>query len=106
MRGGGLYALGFAGFFIIFEVASLGEDLAGVGSLFNGQAISFLVEVVIDSFKNTLKALMWPVYVVQLAPPWGAIALGLAFIAFTRYLKRPVEKWLFRDESTDNHQGP
>ena len=40
---------------------------------------------------------MWPVYVVQLAPPWGAIGLGLAFVGLTRFLKSPIERWLFGD---------
>ncbi|MGI9238448.1 MAG: hypothetical protein ACR2QZ_13690 [Woeseiaceae bacterium] len=97
VRGGGLYALGFAVTFVIFEIGSLSDDILGLGSLFNGQAIEFVIQFFIDSFKNTLKAFMWPVYVVQLAPPWGAITLGLAFIGFTRFLKSPIERWLFGD---------
>lgn len=98
IRGGGLYALGFAISFIYFEIGSLGDDLLGIGSLFNGQALDFIIDFMIDSFTNTIKAFMWPVYVVRLAPPWGAIGLGLAFIGFTQFLKSPIEKWLFGDE--------
>ncbi len=97
VRGGGLYALGFAVTFVVFEIGSLGDDLLGLGSLFNGQAIEFIIQFFIESFTNTLKAFMWPVYVVQLAPPWGAIGLGLAFVGFTRFLKSPIERWLFGD---------
>jgi len=99
VRGGGLYALGFAATFIFFELGSLSDDVLGIGSLFNGQAIEFIVQFFIDSFTNTLKAFMWPVYVVQLAPPWGAIGLGLAFIGFTRYLKLPIEQWMFAESA-------
>lgn len=97
VRGGGLYALGFVATFIYFEIGSLSDDLSGIGSLFNGQAIEFVIQFFIDSFTNTLKAFMWPVYAVQLAPPWGAIGLGLAFVGFSRYLKAPIEKWMFAD---------
>lgn len=98
VRGGGLYALGFALSFVYFEVGSLGDDIMGIGSLFNGQAVDFIIQFVIDSFKNTLKAFMWPVYVVQLAPPWGAIGLGVAFVGFSKFLKVRIERWLFPDD--------
>lgn len=97
VRGGGLYALGFALSFVYFEVGSLGDDILGIGGLFNGQAVDFVVQFFIDSFKNTLKAFVWPVYAVQLAPPWGAIGLGVAFVVFTKFLKAPIERWLFPD---------
>ncbi len=105
VRGGGLYALGFALSFVYFEIGSLGDDILGIGSLFNGQAIGFLIQFFIESFQNTLKAFVWPVYVVQLAPPWGAIGLGLAYVGFAKYLKAPIERWLFRgmaDEDPDS----
>lgn len=102
VRGGGLYALGFAVSFIIFEVGSLGDDILGIGSLFNGQAIDFVIQFLIDSFTNTLKALVWPVYVVQMAPPWGAVGLGLAFYGFTNFLKAPVESWMFPDGAIED----
>ena len=98
VRGGGLYACGFAVTFIILEVGSIAEDIAGVGDLFNGQIVSFLLNLVVDSFKNTLAAFMWPVEIVSFAPPWGAIGFGLAFVAFPKYLKKPIEGWLFDDE--------
>ena len=97
MRGGGLYALGFALSFVYFEVGSLGDDILGIGSLFNGQAVAFVIQFFVDSFQNTLKAFVWPVFVVQLAPPWGAIGLGLLYVGFAKYLKAPIERWLFRD---------
>jgi hypothetical protein len=106
IRGGGLYALGFAVSFIYFEVGSLGEDILGVGSVFNGHALDFFIDFIVDSFTNTLSALIWPVYVVQVAPPWGAIALGLAFVVFTSFIKPPIERWVFPEESTEENQGP
>lgn len=102
VRGGGMYALGFALSFVYFEVASLGDDIMGIGSLFNGQAVEFVIQFFIDSLKNTLKAFVWPLYVVQLAPPWGLIGLGLTFAVFTRFLKAPIEQWMFADEAADS----
>lgn len=97
LRGGGLYACGFAISFVILEIGSLADDVLGIGAVFSGQAIDFAVNFIIDSFRNTLASFMWPVYVVQLAPPWGAIGLGLAFFSFSSYLKKPIEGWLFAD---------
>ena len=104
VRGGGLYALGFAVSFIYFELGSLGDDILGIGSLFNGQAIEFIVQFFIDSFKNTISAFMWPLYIVQWAPPWGAMALGIGFVVFSSFLKPPIERWLFPDDAADSRQ--
>ena len=98
LRGGGLYACGFAVTFIIYEVQSLADDVLGIGALFSGQAIDFIVNFIIDSFTNTIHAFMWPIHIVQFAPPWGAIGLGIAFVGFAKYLKPPIERWLFGDE--------
>ena len=52
---------------------------------------------IIDSFQNTIQAFMWPVTIVQMAEPWGAIGLGAAFLLFPRYVKKHVEAWMFSD---------
>jgi hypothetical protein len=99
VRGGGLYACGFAITFIVLELGSLSDDVLGIGALFTGQAIEFIVGFMIDSFKNTMYSFVWPVFVVQYAPPWGAIALGIAFFGFSTYLKPQIERWLFDGKS-------
>lgn len=101
MRGGGLYAFGFAITFVVLEVGSLGDDLADIGSVFNGQLFEFVIQFFIDSFTNTIKSFAWPAYVIQFAPPWGAIGLGLAFVFFAKVLQGPVERWLGPEESSD-----
>lgn len=98
VRGGGLYACGFAVTFIIFEIGSLADDVAGIGAVFRGEMIEFVIEFIVDSFVNTFRALAWPVYVVQWAPPYGAIGLGLGYWLFPTYVKPHIEGWLFRDE--------
>lgn len=106
VRGGGLYACGFAVSFVILEIGSLADDVLGIGALFSGQAFEFIISFVIDSFKNTMYSFMWSVYVVQLAPPWGAIGLGLAFFGFSSLLKEPIEGWLFADAPEEAEEPP
>ena len=98
VRGGGLYACGFAVAFIILELGSLADDITGISAVFNGEVIGFLIGFIIDSFMNTFYALIWPVYVVQWATPWGAIALGVAYWLFPTYAKPHIEGWLFDGE--------
>ena len=99
VRGGGLYACGFAVTFIVLEVGSIADDIAGVGNLFNGQIFNYLLGFIVDSLKNTLAAFMWPVKIVTFAPPWGAIGLGLAFAVFSIFLQEPIERWLADGDS-------
>lgn len=105
VRGGGLYAVGFAVAFIIFEIGSLADDVLGIGALFNGQAVDFIINFFVDSFRNTFAALIWPLYVVQWNSPWGAIALGIAFWIFPSYLKKPIEGWLSDGEAEEGEKG-
>ena len=101
VRGGGLYAVGFAAAFLFFEIREIFfEDIPqfiALNSVFSSELIGFGIEFIIDTLANFVRAFMWPVYVVTLWPPAGAIALGLAFYLFPRYLKRPIERWLFED---------
>jgi len=98
VRGGGLYACGFAVTFAVLEAGSFIEDFKEIGLLLDGQVFAFILNFIIDSFQNTLQAFMWPVNIVQLAPPFGAIGLGLAFWLFPTYVKKHVEAWLFDPE--------
>ena len=106
LRGGGLYACGFAVSFVIREVGSLADDVLGIGALFTGQAIEFIINFILESFMNTLYSFMWPLYVLQFAPPWGAIFLGLAYFGFSSFLKGPIEGWLFADTPDVADENP
>lgn len=105
VRGGGLYACGFAVTFIVLEVGSVVEDVKDIGLLFDGHAAAFVLNFIADSFGNTWQAFAWPVNIVQLVPPFGAIGLGLAFMLFPKYLKKPIESWLFSDEADPGESG-
>ncbi len=103
VRGGGLYACGFAVAFLVFEVGSLREDVAQLGAVFRGDIIGFALDIVIDSLINTVKALIWPVYALQFSPPFGLIALLAAYLLFPRYVKPHISRWLFpEEEGTDD----
>jgi len=107
VRGGGLYAFGFAVAFLYLEILEIVFDdipqFIALNNVFSSELIGFGVQVISDTLVNFISALMWPVYLVTLWPPAGAIALGLAFVLFPRYLKKPIEHWLFHDqEKADN----
>jgi len=100
VRGGGLYACGYAITFIVLEVTTIVGEVAesdGIVDFLSGQIVEFIFRFASDSIANLIMALMWPVFIVQWQPPFGVIGLGLAFFAFPRYLKPPITKWLFPD---------
>jgi len=102
VRGGGLYAVGFAAAFLFFEVREIFFDdipqFVAMNSVFSSELIGFGIQFFADTMVNFVKALMWPAFIATLWPPAGAIALGVAFVLFPRYLKKPIEHWLFQDE--------
>ena len=103
LRGGGLYAVGFALSLLYLEVMELLFDdiptFLSLDSYDAGAVISFGVEVLIDTIRNTVLAFTWPVVFVQWQPPLGIILLVLAFLLFPKYVKPHLERWLFDDES-------
>ena len=101
VRGGGLYATGFAAAFIYFEVTEfIVEDIQQIVStnLMSGELIALVIDFIVDTFMNFVAALMWPFFVATFAVPWGAIGLGFAFLFFDRYLRPPIEAWLDRED--------
>lgn len=100
VRGGGLYAVGWAVAFVYLEVSTILGEIAeaeGVIDFFTGQLIEFFFRFLGQSFINMGLAFAWPVFIVQWRPPAGVIALGIAFALFPAYVKPHVTKWLFPD---------
>jgi len=98
VRGGGLYAVGYALTFVYLEVRTVIVEFIeaeSIGSFFSEQLIEFVFRFATDSLMNMIEALMWPVVFVQWQPPYGAIGLGLAYMAFATFLKKPITDWLF-----------
>lgn len=107
-RGGGLYACGFFVTLIVLEVRTFADEVAqatGVGDFLTGQFVEILLRFSIESLVNTVRALGWPVFIVQISPPIGPLLLGAMFVLFPMTLKKPLERWLFPegvDEATSN----
>ncbi len=95
-----MYAVGYIVSFLWFEIRSVGADIVDLfgTNILSGELFQFLIGIVVDSFTNMVKALMWPVYIIQINPIYGGIALGLAYVIFPKYLKKPLEKKLFGEE--------
>ena len=100
VRGGGLYAVGWAVTFLWLEITTIfGEiiEAEGVIDFFTNQLIEFVFRFLGDSLMNMVTAFMWPVYIVQWRPPFGVIALGVAFALFPTLVKPYITAWLFPD---------
>ncbi len=100
-RGGGLFACGYVVAFVWLEVAMFIEDILAADSVsgfFGAQLFEMLFRYLGESFMNMILALMWPVHVVAFAPPFGAIGFGLAYAAFDKVFRGPIEAWLFDDD--------
>ena len=100
-RGGGLYACGYVLTFIWLEITMFVGDILAAESFsgfFGGQLFEMFFKFFGESLRNMISAFMWPVYVIEISPPWGLAALIIMFTVFGRWLKQPLEHWLFHDE--------
>lgn len=100
LRGGGLYAFGYVVSFAWLEVRSMALGLVqseGVVDFVTSEIFEYLFRFLSDSLINFVLAFLWPAYLASVAPPFGLIALGAAFLLFPRVLKKPLERWLFGD---------
>lgn len=108
-RGGGLYACGYAVTFVWLEITMfVGDVLAAesVGGFLGAQLFEMLFKYLGESLQNMVAAFIWPVHIVTFAPPWGAIAFGLAYLTFDSLFKGPIESWLFHDDETRGEATP
>lgn len=98
-RGGGLYACGFVVTFVYLEIRMFLLDIfeaESVGGFFTEQATEMLFKYLGESIQNTVNAFIWPVHVISIEPqPWGFVLLGVMYLVFANFLKRPLEGWLF-----------
>jgi hypothetical protein len=100
-RGGGFYACGFVLTFIWLEITMFIEDIAeatGIADFFGEQLLEMLFRYLGESFVNTIRAFAWPVYIIQISPPWGLTAFVLMAVLFKNFLKEPIEQWLFHED--------
>lgn len=102
-RGGGLYACGFLVTFVFLEVRMFFMDIyeaESVSGYFSSQASEILFKYIGESFQNTISAFMWPLYIIEVNEVWGAGILATLFVLFPKFLKKPLERWLF-----DEHEA-
>lgn len=105
MRGGGLYAVGYALTFVYLEFRAIFREIGeaeGIVDFFTNQIIEFLFRFLSESLVNMISAFMWPVYMIQLWQPYGIILLVGMFVIFPIVLKKPIERWLFGGEVADD----
>ena len=104
-----MFAVGYVITFVWLEMTMfVGDVMAAesIGGFFGEQLFEMLFRFLGESLQNLVAALIWPVHVVTFAPPWGAIAFGLAYAAFDRLFREPIETWLFHDdESPDESES-
>lgn len=107
VRGGGLYAVGYALTFVYLEVRSIFSEIGeaeGVVDFFTNQILEFLIRFLSESFINMVSAFMWPVYLIQAWNLYGLVLLIGLFVLFPIVLKEPIERWLF-GSNTPNDLG-
>ncbi|MDA0681021.1 MAG: hypothetical protein O3A13_11660 [Proteobacteria bacterium] len=105
-RGGGLYACGFLITFVFLEFRMFFVDIyeaKSASEYFSSQVSELLFKYIGESFQNTISAFMWPVYIIEIHPAWGAGILAAMFVLFPKFLKEPLERWLFVE---DRKTGP
>lgn len=103
-RGGGLYACGFLVTFVFLEIQMFVLDIVtadSIGGYFSGQVSELLFKYIGQSFQNTISAFMWPFYIIEIDPIWGGGILAAMFVLFPKFLKKPLERWLFDDAEED-----
>ena len=105
LRGGGLYAVGYAATFIWLEIATLFGEIFGAESVqqfVSSQLFEFFFRFLSDSIANMVTAFMWPVFFIGYRPPLGIFVLVAAFLLFPHFVKPVLEKWLSRDEEAES----
>mgnify|MGYP006965539926 CR=1 FL=1 len=101
VRGGGLYAVGYALTFAWLEVTSVVSSLmesSSIGEFITEEIWEFLFRFLGDSIANLVQAFIWPVLLLQWRQPVGLILLVAGFVLFPIFAKPVIERWLFREE--------
>ena len=101
-RGGGLYACGYVLTFIWLEIRMFVVDILSAESIsgfFGEQIFELLFRYVGESLQNMIAAFMWPLFVIRISPPWGLGAFVIMYLVFGRWIKQPLEHWLFHDDA-------
>jgi hypothetical protein len=94
-RGGGFYGLGYVVTFVVLEVISLEQGvLSGSSSFIAAQAVQYVIGFSIDSIGNTIRAAIWPVFLIDWLGPLGILLFFAGGFVFERAVRPSVEAWL------------
>lgn len=102
-RGGGFYACGYVITFVWLEFAMfIGEIVSAqsVSAYFEQQIFEMFFRYLGQSLLNAMLAFIWPLFVLEVSPVWGAVFLGVSYFIFAKLLKVKLETWLFHDYET------
>lgn len=77
-----------------------GEIIAATGfvDFFTEQLLELPFRFLTESLSNLVAAFLWPLPLLQFSPPWGIAILAAIYLAFAKFIKKPLEQWLFQDE--------
>lgn len=107
-RGGGFYACGFVVTFVWLEARMLLDDIVSaesVGAFFGEQLFEMLFRFLSESFINSFRALLWPLYFVRDGEPGRLALLLILFLVFRYFARARLERWLFDDEGPERKEG-
>lgn len=105
-RGGGFYACGYVITFVWLEIRMFVDDIVmaqSAGAYLGEQIFEIFFRYLGESLVNMIMAFIWPVFVLELSPQWGILALGVMYLVFAKLLKARIERWLFDDDAV--HAG-
>lgn len=92
-HGGGLYGFGYMLTFIWLELRTLTSEFGeadGVVDFVAGQFLERFFRVAIESFMNSIKALMWPAIVITEYQVAGIVAIGVIAVAYKRFVHHRI----------------
>ncbi len=77
-----------------------GEIIAATGfvDFFTEQLLELPFRFLTESLSNLVAAFLWPLPLLQFSPPWGIAILAAIYLVFAKFIKKPLEQWLFQDE--------
>ena len=107
-RSGGLYACGYVLTFIWLELRMIvGDTLSAesISGFFSEQIFEMFFRFLGESLCSMINAFMWPVHIIEIAPPWGVGILVCMFVAFKQWIKERLETWLFHDDELPRLQN-
>ena len=100
-KGGGYYGFGFVVTFVVLEIRMLladWQESEGFAEFVGQQLLEFAFRFFIESFVNSLLALVWPLLLMGQLELWGVGLLVAGYFVFERAIKPRLAKLLPDDD--------